>query len=377
LGAQANFCFGSGSQLCYDPEQIDRLLLPTLAKASWLECEEIGVVIQTMLKRREFLKFPYREAAPAGGHWLHLSRPVMACRFEITLPTSEKSGVAASRAALEQAARLEQQLTVFKDNSEVSCINRTAAFGPVAVEPSLWALLTLCQELYRDTGGAFDITSAPLSRCWGFLRRQGRVPEPEEIKETLALVGSDKLRLSHEGRTIRFDRRGLELNLGSIGKGYALDSMSSVIRDSVHTALLSAGSSSFLAIGSGARWKSGWKVGIRHPAHKDRRIAVVRLRDCAMSTSGSEEQYFEHNGKQYGHIIDPRDGLPAEGIASVTVIAPTAALSDALSTAFYVGGVDLAERYCAANPGVMAILLERGASAAFITGRNENCDVGI
>jgi thiamine biosynthesis lipoprotein len=238
-------------------------------------------------------------------------------------------------------------------------------------------LLILCLQLHRETGGAFDITSAPLSRCWGFLRRQGRVPRAIEIEEALAVVGSGKLGFDQETRSIRFERPGVELNFGSIGKGYALDRMGDVIRSRIHTALLSAGSSSLLAVGAGDSWQGGWKVGIRHPADRNRRIAELRLRDCAMSTSGSEEQFFEHEGKRYGHIIDPRSGRPAEGIGSATVIAPSAALTDALATAVFVGGVEVARRCCASRPGVMAVILESGARRPVVIGSNPGCDVEV
>lgn len=328
-----------------------------------------------MLKRREFLKFSHPPAAPADGYWLHVSRITMACRFEVTLPRREKSGVFLANRALEVADRVERQLTVFKETSDISYINRTAAQHPVHLDASLWDLLILCRRLHFETGGSFDITSAPMSRCWGFLRRQGRVPEPNEIHETLAIVGSEKMKLDAEARTIRFGRHGVELNFGSIGKGYALDRMAAAMRGGTDSALLSAGSSSLLAIGSGDRSHGGWKVGIRHPFNRHRRLAVLRLRGCAMSTSGSEEQFFEHQGKRYGHIIDPRSGWPAEGVASATVIAASAALSDALATAFYVGGVELAERFCVSNPGVMAIILESGARLPVLLGANDQCKV--
>ena len=301
----------------------------------------------------------------------------MACRFEVTMPRREAAGVSVANTALAIAGRVEDQLTVFRESSEVSYINRNAGYRSIRVEPSLWELLSWCRELHRDTDGAFDIASAPLSRCWGFLRRQGRVPQPFEIDEALSVVGYDRVRLDDHAQTIRFKRPGVELNFGSIGKGYALDRMGSVIRSRLQTALLSAGSSSLLAIGAGDRLQGGWKLGIRQPSDKHKRIAVLRLRDCAMSTSGGEEQFFEYEGKRYGHIIDPRTGDPADGVASATVIAPSAALTDALATAFYVAGVGLAERYCASVPGVMAIILERGATQPIVVGGNDKCEVEI
>jgi thiamine biosynthesis lipoprotein len=331
-----------------------------------------------MLKRRAFLTFSPTRPAPPSGYWQHVSRAAMACRFEVTLPLEDQAGVSAARQALDEVDRLEDQLTIFRESSEVSFINREAAASSAPVERSLFSLLLLCRELCRETGGAFDITSGPLSRCWGLLRRQGRIPEPDEIEEARALVGGDKLFFDCESRAIRFARPGVEINLGSIGKGYALDRIAAMIRKRVRAALLSAGSSSIRAIGGG---DNGWTVGVRHPVDKERRLAVARLRDAALSTSGAEEQFFEYGGKRYGHIIDPRTGWPADRVASVTVIAssPTvgAAVSDALATAFYVGGPELAAGYCDAHPGVLVLMLESGADRPILFGSNNKCEVEI
>lgn len=136
---------------------------------------------------------------------------------------------------------------------------------------------------------------------------------------------------------------------------------------------MNAGASSIRAIGSGERGE-GWVVGLRHPRSRLRRLGVLRIRDCAMSTSGSEEQFFEHAGVRYGHIIDPRTGWPANSVTSVTVVTLSTALSDALATAFYVGGRALAERYCAAHPEVLVIMLESNSKAPVIIGSNSRCD---
>jgi thiamine biosynthesis lipoprotein len=162
----------------------------------------------------------------------------------------------------------------------------------------------------------------------------------------------------------------MEINLGSIGKGYALDRIAASMTG--RTALLNAGASSMYAIGN-----EDWSVGLRDPRNKDRRLARLRLRDCALSTSGSEEQFFEHDGQRYGHLIDPRSGRPAQGTTSVSVVANSAAISDALATAFYIGGRPLAERYCASHPEVLAILLERDAERPVIVGRNRGCRIQI
>ena len=308
--------------------------------------------------------------------WLHVNRTAMACRFEVTVPESEQHGVSVAQAALDEIDRLEAQLTVFRDSSEISYVNRHAGDEAVRVTQNVFDLLVLCKSLFELTEGAFDITSGPLTRCWGFLRREGRLPDVGQIESAKALVGSDKLLLDTESTSVTFAKPGIEINLGSIGKGYALDSVRPIISRSVRNALMNAGSSSILAIGAGESGR-GWLVGLRDPRSKSARMGSLRLRDCAMSTSGSEEQFFEHEGQQYGHIIDPRTGWPANQVTSVTVVTQSAAISDALATAFYVGGRELAERYCGSHNDVMTIILERKSKTPVVLGQNLGCEITL
>lgn len=316
-----------------------------------------------------FFRFP--------GHWLHAYRTAMACRFEVTLPSGAAANLAAARQALDEIDRLEDQLTVYRDTSEVAFINRAAPLGPVAVESGLFGLLALSQRIHEETEGAFDITAGPLIRCWGFFRRQGRVPAAKELETARALVGMRHVILDAASRSVKFKLAGVEINLGSIGKGYALDRVAAGMRArGVRSALLSGGSSSVLAVGNGSG--GGWQVGVRHPRMRGSRLAILRLRDCAMATSGSGEQYFESGGKRYGHIIDPRSSMPAEGVASVTVVAASAAVADALATAFFVGGKDLAERYCLCHPGVLVLLLqEPDLKQPLVIGENSDCSIEL
>ncbi|HEU4931216.1 MAG TPA: FAD:protein FMN transferase [Pyrinomonadaceae bacterium] len=297
----------------------------------------------------------------------------MACRFEVTLHQSTEFGVSIASDALDQIEEIEKHLSVFKEESAVSLLNRNASSGAVRVDRPLFELLSLCKQLHDETEGAFDITSGPLTRCWGFLKREGRVPSDSEINNAKALVGSDKLVLDVAASTVQFKQPRVEINLGSIGKGYALDVVSEHFKKANEPALLSAGASSFLATGS-AR---AWLVGVRHPRAKQKRLASVRLRECAMSTSGSEEQFFEVDGRRFGHIIDSRTGWPAEKVSSVTVVADSAARSDALATAFFVGGRELAERYCEKHQNVLAIMLEADAQRPFLIGRNKHCEIEL
>ena len=325
------------------------------------------------LTRRTFLNFNAKKPEPTG-FWLHVNRTAMACRFEVTLPIGDRAGITVATSALDQIDKLEAQLSVFKESSEVSFINREAATRAVPVEHSLFDLLSLCKSLYHETERAFDVTVGPLTRCWGFLRRAGRIPAAAELDHARSVVGSDQLLLDAEKRTIRFTRQGMEINFGSIGKGYALDRVAASMRNRVASALLNAGASSFYAIGAGD-CHEGWRVGLRDPRNKNRRLATLRLCDCALSTSGSEEQFFEHQGRRYGHIIDPRSGWPAQRLTSVSVVARSAAISDALATAFYIGGREVAENYCAANAEVLVIMLERDAERPVVIGSNRGCRI--
>ncbi|HZS08548.1 MAG TPA: FAD:protein FMN transferase [Blastocatellia bacterium] len=329
-----------------------------------------------MLNRRQFFSLPRNAPPSRSDYWLHLHRSAMACRFEITLSAEDRAGVPAAHDALNLIDRLEDQLTVFRESSEISYINRNASARAVEVEAELFRLLLQCEGLYRATEGAFDITTGPLTRCWGFLRREGRIPQPDELEAARLRVGMHNVRLDRDRRTVRFSRPGVEINLGSIGKGYALDRVGYLMRRrGVRTALASGGSSGVLAIGGGDGGE-GWPVGIRHPLRRDTRFATLRLRDSAMATSGSAEQYFESGGKRYGHIIDPRSGVPASGVLGVTVAASSAAVADALATAFYVAGREAAERYCADHPEVLVVMIEDGApDHPLVIGSNSLCEM--
>jgi len=277
----------------------------------------------------------------------------MACSFEVILGSEDASAVPTARAALDTVDAIENELSIFRYTSAIADLNRRAAAEAIVVDRGLFDLLRECVDIHRSTDGAFDITSTPLSRCWGFIQRDARLPAQAAIESALATVGLDAVVLDDESSTVRFSREGIELNLGAIGKGYALDRVAATLQACNLThALLSAGRSSLLALGGRGR---GWSIDLISPAVEGP-FARVWLRNAALGTSGAGEQFVAVNGVRYGHVIDPRTGWPASGILSSTVIAPTSAAADALSTAFFIGGLPLARRYCAAHPNVVAIL---------------------
>jgi thiamine biosynthesis lipoprotein len=288
--------------------------------------------------------------AVEDGHWVKVHRTAMACRFEVTLPSEDARHVEAARAALDEVDAIEDALTWFRDTSEVSRVNRGAASTSVAIGPSLFALLSLCREIHAATDGAFDPASTALSRCWGFLERHPRLPTSGEIEAARARSGMDKVTADGLGRRVRFTVPGIELNFGAVGKGWALDRVAATLRvRGVFRALLTVGSSSHRAWGDEV-----WKLALR-PGGED--LGLLRLRDAALGTSATGEQHFEAGGRRYGHVLDPRTGWPAEGVRSASVVASEAAVADALSTAFLVGGPDLVGPFCASRPGMMALLV--------------------
>jgi thiamine biosynthesis lipoprotein len=323
--------------------------------------------------RRDFLTGVPRRRTSAGDSWIRVHRRAMACKFEITLADTDAVWVPAARSALDEIDRIEDQLSVFRNTSTICHVNRCAAAAAVDLDEDVFELLQHSAELSRATDGAFDITSTPLSCCWGFLRREGRLPSIEAIAAARAVVGYRGVALDSGRRSVRFDRAGIELNLGAIGKGYALDRIAAGMRRAgVMDALLSAGCSSLLAIGGR---DGGWKVDIVSP-RAGRPLARVWLQDAALGTSGGGEQFVEVDGKRYGHVIDPRTGWPASGVLSASVIASSAASADALSTAFLVGGLELAERYCAEHSGVMALVTpDDGTERPLIFGKHPGARV--
>jgi thiamine biosynthesis lipoprotein len=287
----------------------------------------------------------------------------MACQFEVFFNAGRNvQATGAAMEALDLVEALENELSYFRPTSQVSRLNLVAADGPVEIEPRLFELLSLAMGIHDETGGAFDVTSAPLTEAWGFARRQGCLPAEKDVADALRSVGSRYVTLGAERRTVYFTRSGVRINLGSIGKGYALDRAAEVLAErGIGDFLFHGGQSSVLARGrrAGAAGEStaGWIVGLRHPLRPERRLAEIRLCDRALGTSGSTMQFFRHRGRRYAHILDPRTGQPAEGVLSVTVLAPTAALADALSTAFFVMGPEPARRYCRDRPDIAALFV--------------------
>ena len=297
------------------------------------------------------LAFP----APAADQLFSDSRPAMGTKFTIYVyAPNQQTATAAFNAAFDEIERLEEALSNYRDTSELSRINREAAVHAVTTDPEVFGFLHISFDYARRSGGAFDITVGPLMRAWGFFRGQGHYPTPAQLAAAREHVGWQHVHLDATNRTVRFDERGVELDPGGIGKGFAVDRVVTVLRDAgIRAALIDAGGSTMYAMGA-PPGHAGWAVRVPQPADKSRTLSTVLLRDTSLSTSGNYEKFFRLNGHVYCHIMDPRTGEPVQGMLQTTVIAGNGTTSDALSTAIFVLG----------PRGSQALLESSGATGA-------------
>ena len=261
---------------------------------------------------------------------------------------------------LEEARRLDELLSNYKPASEWSMVNREAANGPVHVSSELFQLLAACLEYSKESEGAFDISVGPLMKVWGFYKGTGHLPHRAEVWGALNLIGYQNIQLDAAHQTVRFAKKGVELDPGGIGKGYAVDRIAQILKDNgIQHGLVSGGGSSIYAIGAPPGEK-GWKIDIKNPKNPEESVDSVYLKDESMSTSGNYEKFFYAEGTLYSHIMDPRTGYPSQGMLSTSVIAPRTLDSEAWCKPYYILGRQWAAKHkhkefrvfvCEARPG--------------------------
>ncbi|PYQ02521.1 MAG: FAD:protein FMN transferase [Acidobacteria bacterium] len=286
-------------------------------------------------------------AAPEAQLARHeASRMSMGCAYAIVAYGRDGAALPGIvEAAFDEVDRIDRLMSHYKPESALSRLNREAASGPVAVDPELFGLIAESLRYSRESDGAFDISVGPLMKAWGFFRGGGRVPGSDELAELRGRVGYEHVVLDPAHKTIRFDRPGVELDLGGIAKGYAVDKVVELLRKrQVASALVSAGGSTVFGLGA-PPGKPAWEVGVQDPVDPDATALTVRLKDRALSVSGSYEKSFEKDGVRYSHIMDPRAGRPVQGVLSVAVLTGDGTAGDALDDAFFVLGVSRSRAY--------------------------------
>jgi len=275
----------------------------------------------------------------------------MATRFELILAGDDPVRLrAAGEEALREIERIESLLSRYRPSSAIAAINAGAGGAPVRVDPRVVTLLRLCAGLSLATDGAFDVTVGPLLRAWGFVGGSGAPPDPEALARARCLVGMDRVELDAAASTVRLAQAGMELDLGAVGKGYAIDRAIVVLEEhGVPSALLHGGTSSVHVIGppaSGSRWRVAWRV----PGRPDRPRALTPAQP-ALSVSAPHGKAFVLDGRLMGHVLDPRTGAPAGQALSACVVGPSSTVCDALSTALLVSGTGEPPWLAARFPG--------------------------
>jgi len=263
--------------------------------------------------------------------------------------------------AFAEIRRIEGFASDYSDSSEIGRANLLAGRDSLLISAELAALLRTSFAYSDSSGGAFDITVGPLEVLWNILALHPRVPPPDSVQSALRLVGYRRVAL--HGRTLYLPRRGMRLDLGAIGKGYAVDRATEVLaKAGIDRAIVDMGGN--LAV----RWPGaqGWDsvvatISVRHPRIEGSFLGTFRYGSGGVSTSGDYERCFIAGGRRYHHIMDPATGYPAQGVVSVTVVAPTAADADAISTTVFVLGRGKGMEFIRKTPGVDGfIVYEQG-----------------
>jgi thiamine biosynthesis lipoprotein len=290
-------------------------------------------------RRATFALFPVvvflMSSAAAGGPAptrFTYTEPHMGTRFKIILYAADQATAgAASKAAFARVAALDAMMSDYRPDSELMRLCRRAGGDPVPVSDELFFVLSRAQEVSRLSDGAFDVTVGPIVKLWRRARRTGRLPDPDELKHALALVGWEKVRLDPKAHTVRLLAPGMQLDLGGIAKGYAADEALRTLEGHHVTRALVAASGD-IAVSGPPPDADGWKVGIAPLEDADgtpKRFLI--LKDAAVSTSGDAEQYVEIDGKRYSHIVDPKSGIGLVGRMSATVVARRGIMADSLT----------------------------------------------
>jgi thiamine biosynthesis lipoprotein len=268
----------------------------------------------------------------------------MATTFEVTLWGDNQTNLLSwGELALDEILRLEQQLSLYREESDISEINRRAFQEPVTLDPRLFHLLKRAQAIHALSKGAFDITITPLLRAWGFVGGSGYKPQPEEIEAARKRCGMQFLVLDESDYSVRFLREGMMLDLGAIGKGYAIERAVEMLQEfGVRGGLIHGGTSTVHAMGTQPDG-APWNVAVQNPApnRAEAHLAAVSLADSSLSVSAVHGKYFTEGDQRYGHVIAPFSGEPVKSALLAAVVSPNAADSDALSTALLAAGEPL------------------------------------
>jgi thiamine biosynthesis lipoprotein len=294
---------------------------------------------------------------PSFGKTFTKNTVLMGTDIELIASDTDEARVhAAFDAAIAEMARIENEMSEWKEESPVSMINRMAGREAVTVPDELLHVIVAGQTISELSGGAFDISWAAMRGVWKFSKGFDTVPAPEEIRKTQPLINYREIQLDQIKKTVFLKKPGMAIGLGAIAKGYAVDkAMQVMVNAGIKNAVIKAGGDMRI---QGTEDGQPWPIGIRHPRDKTKLLGTLALTNISLSTSGDYERFFVKDGILYHHIIDPKTGYPARGCQSVSILAPDTMTSDALSTAVFVLGPEKGMQLIKSLPGIEGIIVD-------------------
>ena len=305
--------------------------------------------------------------ARASAAWVGAAVDLMGTRVSVELwDEDEVEGHELVERVLALYRHIDDDMSTYKPDSEISRINREAFERPVVVSAELYALIARALDLSALSGGAFDITYESVGYLYDF--HAHRHPSAAELEAGVKRIDYRLVELDPATFSVHFAREGVRINLGGIAKGYAVEQAAALLSaNGIEHAVLNAGGDTRVL---GDRRGSPWIVGIRHPRAADASEVITRLPlvNEAISTSGDYERFFEEGGRRYHHIINPSTGEPTEGILSATVIGPDATMTDGLSTTMFVLGVEAGLALIERVPSYEAVLVSANGKISYSSG---------
>ncbi|NQT46313.1 MAG: FAD:protein FMN transferase [Candidatus Omnitrophica bacterium] len=259
--------------------------------------------------------------------------------------------------AFGEMAHIESLMSPVRSESDVYRINRSARTRRIPVEPYTAEVLKKALEIYSVSDGAFDVTIGPMVDLWKTSGKRGRLAKSSVIEKSLKGVGSDGFMLEQDDSIVLLRRRDLEIDLGGLAKGFAVDKAAGFLKEEgIKSALIDAGGD-IRCIGKNKKGEP-WSVGVRDPQDRTQVLAVLSLQDESVATSGDYERYFTIDGKVYSHIIDPRSGRPVDNnVKSSTIVAKDCMTADGLATATFVLGPEKGIKLIESMDGVECLMV--------------------
>jgi thiamine biosynthesis lipoprotein len=301
---------------------------------------------------------------PAVAKLVERTFESMGTELQLTAWTADEAAAdAAFQAVSQEMDRLENLLSNWRETSEVQQLNAAAGKHPVRVGSELRDVLQTAHQVSEWTGGKFDVTWGVLSGLWKFdyQNQDGSIPDPDEVLRRRKLIDYRDVVVDEHGGTAFIQREGMVVNLGGIGKGYAVDRARGILQSrGLHDFMIQFGGDMYVAGRSGDH---PWRLGIQDPRGPANKIfAQIDVSDSTFSTSGDYARSFVRNGRRYHHIIDPATGEPAAGCRSVTIMTSSAAVADGLSTGVFVLGPEA---------GMALIERLKGVEGVIVSAKNE------